>query len=336
MKRSTAKNPLLRLTALAVGALLLAGCTSSGAPADETPDESIPETAEAPAEVRISGPASPPSLPILRMIETDALGDTELVFDRWETADQLTAAATGGQEFIAAPLTTGAALAQNGAGIQLLNVSAWAVMGLVTNDDSVQGVEDLAGKQVHVAMRASAVDYTMQLVLAAHDLTDDVEVVYIDPLNGPEQFLAGQISTLVTVEPQVTMLLAGAQGARSVVDFAQEWRSLTESDEPLPTAGTFVNAEFAKLHPQTVAAFREAYAEAAAWVAEHPEDAGALAGEHLGLPAPIVAAAIPKISWEAASAAEAEPAVALYFEQLFARWPESIGGALPEAGFFFE
>ncbi len=332
----TQKKPLLNLGVLAAaGALLLSGCTS-GAPADETPANQNQAAVEAPAEVRVSGPASPPSLPILRMIETDALGDTDIAFERWETADQLNAGVTGGNEFVAAPLTTGATLAQNGAGIQLLNVSAWAVMGLVTNDESVQSIEDLTGKQLHVAMRASAVDYTTQLVLAAHNLTDRVEIVYIDPLNGPEQFIAGQISNLVTVEPQVTMLLANAQGARSVVDFEQEWRALTKSDEPLPTAGTFVNAEFAEQHPETVVAFRAAYAEAAAWVAEHPEEAGALAGEHLGLPAPIVTAAIPKISWEAVSADEARPAVELYFEQLFARWPESVGGALPEAGLYVE
>lgn len=331
MKRLTANTSILRLGVLAAAALLLSSCTASDAPADEAS-----AAAEAPAAVRVSGPASPPSLPILRMIETDALGDTDIVFEQWETADQLNAGVTGGHEFIAAPLTTGAALAQHGAGIQLLNVSAWSVMDLVTSDESVQSIEDLSGKQVHVAMRASAVDYTTQLVLAAHDLTDSVEIVYVDPLNGPEQFIAGQISNLVTVEPQVTMLLANAAGARSVVDFEQEWHALTGSEEPLPTAGTFVNAEFAQQHPETVVAFREAYAEAAAWVAEHPEEAGALAGEQLGLPAPVVAAAIPKISWEAVNADEAKPAVGLYFEQLYARWPESVGGALPEAGFFFE
>lgn len=330
MKRPPVKSPLLRFGALAAAALLLSGCTANDAPAEQEPPANV-----VPTEVRVSGPASPPSLPILRMIETDALGDTDIVFERWQTADQLNAGVTGGNEFVAAPLTTGAILAQHGAGLELLNVSAWAVMGLVTNEESVEGIEDLAGKRLHVAMRASAVDYTMQLVLASHDLTDGVEIVYIDPLNGPEQFLAGEISNLVTVEPQVTMLLANAPGARSIVDFEQEWRSLTASDEPLPTAGTFVNSEFAKQYPETVNAFHEAYVEAAAWVSEHPEAAGALAGEQLGLPAPIVAAAIPKISWEVVSAQEAKPAVELYFEQLFARWPESVGGSLPEAGFYF-
>lgn len=324
------RPPLTRLifgTAI-VTALLLSGCAQSASSTGES------QTTEAPAEVRISGPASPPSLPILRMIETDALGDTDIVFERWESADQLTAAATGGHEFVAAPLTTGAALTQGGADLQLLNVSAWAVMGLVTTDNSIQNVTDLAGKQVHIAMRASAVDYTTQLLLEAHGVTDNVEIVYIDPMNGPEQFLSGQISTLVTVEPQVTMLLSKNPQARSVIDFSAEWAALTDSELPLPTAGTFVNASFAAEHPETAAAFREAYATAASWVAEHPEEAGALAEQELGLPAPIVAAAIPKISWDAQSATEAQDAVELYFKQLFKRWPESVGGTMPEDNFY--
>lgn len=324
------RPPLTRLmfgTAL-VGALLLSGCSQNASGTGET------HATEAPAEVRVSGPASPPSLPILRMIDTDALGATDIVFERWESADQLTAAATGGHEFVAAPLTTGAALTQGGADLQLLNVSAWAVMGLVTTDDSVQSVTDLAGKQLHIAMRASAVDYTTQLVLEAHGVTDDVELVYIDPMNGPEQFLSGQIATLVTVEPQVTMLLSKNPQARSVVDFSAEWASLTDSQLPLPTAGTFVNASFAAEHPETAAAFRDAYAAAANWVAEHPEEAGALAEQELGLPAPIVAAAIPKISWDAQSAGDAYEAVDLYFKQLFKRWPESVGGTMPAESFY--
>ncbi|SJN11942.1 ABC-type nitrate/sulfonate/bicarbonate transport systems, periplasmic components [Leucobacter sp. 7(1)] len=334
MTRPTLNTTLLSFAAL--GAVLLSGCGASASPA--SPDASSATqtevAVEAPAEVRVSGPASPPSLPILRMIEADALGDTDIVFDRWESADQLTAAATGGHEFVAAPLTTGAALARGGADLTLLNVSAWAVMGLVTSDPAIQSVADLAGTQLHVAMRASAVDYTMQLVLEQHGLSDSVEIVYVDPMNGPEQFLSGQISSLVTVEPQVTMLQARNPEARSLIDFSAEWADITVSKLPLPTAGTFVNGSFAAEHADTTAAFQEAYVEAATWVSEHPEEAGALAERELGLPAPIVAAAIPKIAWDAQAATEARPAVEQYFTQLVTRWPESVGGTLPEASFY--
>lgn len=331
-------SPVVHKTLLslaAIGALLLSGCSPS-APTEQPDEPAAAATVEAPAEVQVSGPASPPSLPILRMIESDALGDTDIVFDRWESADQLTAAATGGHEFVAAPLTTGAALASGGADIQLMNVSAWAVMGLVTSDDSIQSVADLAGTQVHVAMRASAVDYTMQLVLEQHGLTDSVEIVYVDPMNGPEQFLSGQISSLVTVEPQVSMLEARNPQARSLIDFSAEWADITDSDLPLPTAGTFVNASFAAEHPDTTAEFQTAYAEAAAWVSEHPEEAAELAERELGLPGAVVATAIPKIAWDAQAAPEARPAVERYFSELFERWPESVGGALPESEFYLQ
>jgi NitT/TauT family transport system substrate-binding protein len=330
VKKSPVKAPIRFAALIVVGGLLLSGCAQAAhtKPGDTKSDQ--------PSEITVSGPASPPSLPIARMIETGALKGTKIKFDKWQTADQLTAAVTEGDEFVAAPLTTGATLAQKGAGIQLLNVSAWAVMGLVTNDNSVKKLEDLAGKELHVAMQASAVDYTMQLILAQHGLTDKVKIVYVDPLSGPEQFLAGKIPNLVTVEPQITMMMKKSPGARSIVDFQKEWGKLTSTDQPLPTAGTFVNAQFAKKHPETVKAFRDAYAKAAKWVADNPQDAGKLAGEKLGLPAPIVSEAIPKISWEARPAAKARPAVDLYFKQLFDRWPESVGGKLPDDSFYLQ
>lgn len=328
-------SPLVRTIAATVGVLTLTALTACGSGGDNAAD-STGSTAGAPAEIHVTGPLSPPSVPLLRMIETDALGDTDIVFDKWESTDQLTAAVTRGADVAAAPLTTGAVLANKGVGIQLLNVSAWDVMGLVTRDPDIHDIDDLRGKTVNVAMRGSVVDFTLQLVLAAHGITDDVNLVYVDPLHGPEQFLAGQVGTLVTVEPQVTLLLDKDPEARSVTDFTAEWQKLTDSDQPLPSAGTFVSTEFAGKYPETVRKFRDAYAEAAAWVADNPADAGKLAGQQLGMSADIIAAAIPKMSWDVLPAADAEPAVQLYFRTLNSRWPDSTGGSVPDDDFYLQ
>ncbi|MDN6758269.1 MAG: ABC transporter substrate-binding protein [Yaniella sp.] len=319
-----------RLTIAAAAMLLATGCAPQ-------PAESSERSAEAEAAVetiRISGPAGPPSLPLLRMIETAALGDTELVFERWETADQLVTGVTEGIDFAAAPLTTGAVLAAQGAEIRLANVSAWDVSGLVTTDTQIAEIEDLAGKTIHVAMQASAVDYTMQLILEEHGLGDEVTIDYVDPLNGPEQLLAGQIDTLVTVEPQLTLMLANSPDARSVVDFQAEWETITQSNAPLPTAGTFVNRQFAERHPDLVEQFVAAYAEAASWIEQHPAEAAELAASQLGLPSPILEAAIPKMSWAPQPAAKVQDDVMLYYETLYANWPDSIGGQLMAEDFF--
>lgn len=331
MKHSTVKKSMLGLVAF--GALLLSACSAK---TDEAKPAAPEAAAAAPATIRVVGPAAPPTLPLLRMADANVLGDTKIEFERWESIDQLTAAVTTGADVIAAPLTTGATLAQGGADLKLLNVSAWAVMGIVTNDDSIRSIDDLAGKQIHISLRASAIDYTTQLVLEQHGLTDKVEIVYADLTTASDQFLAGQITTLVTVEPQVTMLLAKDANARSIVDFEQEWREITGSDVQLPTAGTFVNGAFAKEHPETVKKFQQAYVEAAKWIADNPEEAGELASKQLGMPAPIIAAAIPKIDWAGADAAAAKPAVELYYSKLFKLWPDSIGGALPDASFYLQ
>lgn len=340
MRQKISLFPALVAALVACG---LAGCGSSDAGSASTQSSESSRTAlsERPGEpttIQVAGPVSPPSLPVLRMIQNNALGeDVSIEFSSWVSADELTGFVSGGYDFVAAPLTTGATLFTKGMDVRLLNVSAWDVMNMVTTDPTIESIEDLEGKTIHVAMKGSAVDYSTQAVLNAHGLTvgENVTIEYISPTEGAPQLIAGQIDTLVTVQPQITAIMAQRPDASDLIDFKSEWQALTDSDLPLPTAGMFISGDIAEENPELADRFREEYAEAADWVSKNPAEAGKLAEEYLGIDKDMFAAAVPHIDWTAASATEAKPAVELYFNEVYGIDPAGVGGSLPEATFYF-
>lgn len=345
MRHSTTLRSLL-FTSTLVAVFAAAGCSSntnenSSATSGHTQSsqsQSNHEHAHETATVQLAGPVSPPSIPMLKMVEDQSLGeDVELEFSSWSTPDELTGYITGGYDFIAAPLTTGAMLYNKGIPIQQLNVSAWDVMDLVTTDPNVNTIADLEGKTIYISMKGSAVDYSTQVILAANGLTpgENVTLEYIAPTEGVPQLLAGSIDTLVTVEPQVTAVMSQSDTAHSVVDFAEEWKKATDSQEKLPTAGILVSDDFAAENPDITDQFQKAYAEAAQWVVDNPDEVGALAEKYLGIDAKVFAKAVPAIDWDVKDAQEARPATDLYFETLYALDPASVGGELPADEFYY-
>lgn len=83
----------------------------------------------------LAGPFASVSNPLVRMVDSGALDDiakeTELAV--WTNPDQMRAMALNGQvDFIATPTNVAANLYNKGAEIQLLNVSIWGILYMVS------------------------------------------------------------------------------------------------------------------------------------------------------------------------------------------------------------
>ncbi|WP_231574885.1 hypothetical protein [Paenibacillus sp. FSL R7-0273] len=139
---------------------ILSACAQQKEP--DTADSSAAPAA-APIEemtITVAGPPSPPSLPILRIIESKALGESVSIhFQAWESIDTLTALANDEKvSFLALPLNNAVVMYNKGMGLSLMNINTWSVMGMVTTDPAVQDWADLKGTTLYVPMKSSPVD----------------------------------------------------------------------------------------------------------------------------------------------------------------------------------
>lgn len=309
------------------------------ATAESTETAAAAETAE-PVTLTIGGPPSPPSLPILRMIDSKALGESvQMEFKTWESMDTLSALAKDENvSFLALPLNNAVIMYNKGMDLALMNVNTWSVMGMVTTDPNVKEWEDLRGTTLYLPMKSSPVDYITQTFLKQHDLIpgEDITLQYTQLAEGAQLLLSGKASTIVSIQPQITAIQMKNDQVRSIADYKLEWRQVTGLETDLPNAGLATKHSVIAKDPELVARFQEEYAKALQWTLDNPKEAAQLANQYLKLDAEVVEQAIPHMALDFAPAWESREVLTKYYETLFNYSEDSIGGKLPDEPFYYQ
>lgn len=304
--------------------------TSAEAAADQTEATTI----------TVGVPTAPPALPVLHMIDTKALGENvEIKLDIWNEPETLIAMVQDSKhDMFAFPLTVISKLYNKGMDVRLMNVNTWGVTYFVTSDPEFKSWADLKGKTVYVPLQSSPPDALTQYFLheAGLEVGKDVEIVYASTSEVASLLASGEAEYGTLIEPQVTKALMSNEKLRVALSFEDEWQRVTGTDTKIPNAGFGTTQKFIDENPQLTADFQKAYAESVTWVNEHPEEAGALAEQYLGLKAALVAKALPNMGLEYESAKDAESELADFYELLNNFDPSMIGGKVADNGLYYE
>src|SRR5574343_1399830 len=113
----------------------------------------------------LAGPFAAVSFPLIHMVETGALQDVaqRVEFVAWKDPDQLRVLAMQGRaDFVAMPTNVAANLYHRGVPLQLLNVSTWGVLWMVSRDTNLKTLADFKGKEVAIPFRADMPDIVFQ------------------------------------------------------------------------------------------------------------------------------------------------------------------------------
>lgn len=220
-------------------------------------------------------------------------------------------------------------------------VSGYGNLALVTKDVSVKSLADLRGKKVSVAGQGSTPEYMFRYLLGAAGVSDaggsgGVELDFSIPnANIAAALISDQIDYAVVPEPFATVATTRAQSVVRAIDLQREFMQVT-GGKNFPLTFMTVRSEFAKTYSDTVKKFAAAFNDAVAWTVANPADAGNLVEKHtLGIASAIVAKAVPfaNFTWQSSKSSKAEIESLLKIFLSFA--PNSIGGKLPDDGFYF-
>ncbi|WP_336743120.1 ABC transporter substrate-binding protein [Paenibacillus sp. y28] len=285
-------------------------------------------------EVTLLSPKAPSLIPAL-LAETKQDSGISLKVETWDTIEQLLARVQSPDAlFIAAPLNVGANMAAKGLPLQLIHVNTWGSMYLVTMDPGTASLADLANETVHIPGQSGPPEIITKFVLKENSLDAKVKLAYGTVPDIVQQLAAGTIKHAVLPEPVLSGLRLQQQGrVKEVADFQQVWRTMYGQD--LPQTGIFVNRKWAQAHPNEIARFQELYRSALQETVRQPDAALKQAAGAFGIPEAVLAEAMPKISLIFKDAREARPEVERYFNILLQAAPDSIGGALPDDGFYY-
>ncbi|SFM63734.1 ABC transporter substrate-binding protein [Halopseudomonas yangmingensis] len=296
----------------------------------------------------LAGPFANVSNPLIRMVDSGALDDwaEQVEFVSWRTPDQLRALAIRGDaEVVAMPVNVAANLYNRGVELQMLNVSTWGVLWMVSRDPQLQTLADFRDREVLVPFRGDMPDILFRLLASQQgiDPQRDMRLRYVaSPLDAMQLLITRRADHALLAEPAISMALRRTRSfpvsviapeLHRSVDLQVEWGRLFQREARIPQAGLALMG--AALQPTLAAAIQTAYAEALAWCAAEPDVCGELVAAQIDMLTPEAVADSIRVSpMQAVPAAAARDELEFLFTHLLEQAPGLVGGKLPDDGFY--
>jgi NitT/TauT family transport system substrate-binding protein len=246
--------------------------------------------------------------------------------------------AGGELDFAVFPANMAAKMYSAGPGYKLGAVVGMGVLHLLSRDPEISEWSDLQDKTVYSIGKGATPDYLFHYLLSQHGL-DPKEDVQVDfsVSSGPQLaqlLISGKIDTAILPEPFVTMVSTRTSDVRRVLDFQSSWQQIQGGDTTYPITVVVVKPQLAAERPKLVERFLEAYSESIEWVNSNPAEAAELIGKYEVMPAALAEPAIPHCNLKFIPSAAARPIMEEFLQVLLDFNPASVGGQLPDDGFY--
>jgi len=341
-----------RLSALALGFILLTACRSNPAPATPAPSPTptaAPTASASPTpaqntQVRAAMLKGPTGLGAAQLMAQAEAGRTDQDYAFSVLADPAQAAAqlTSGETDIAALPTNLASTLyhKTGGQIQLLALNTLGTLYILETGESVDSLEDLAGKTLYAYGQGANPEYVLDELLRRRGLDpdEDLDIAWKSSTDEIAAAMAsGDAQLCMLPVPAATTVLMQAQGARVAVDLTQEW-DRSGAGGALTMGCVAVRTQFAQERPDAVEAFLEDYRASIAFMSDpdHLDEAAQLAETYAIVPKAAVAkAAIPDANLCFIDGEDMIADIQGYYQVLYAADPASIGGSIPDGAFYY-
>ena len=334
--------------------LVLAGCGKKSAPSAPTEEPTQAPTEEptqtAGAEIDLAVLSGPTGVGAAKLLYDSDAGESANHYNYTICTDnqQVMAGLTSGEFDIAALATNVAATLYNKSegSIQIAALNTLGVLYILgPADRPIQYLGDLRDKTLYATGQGANPQYVLDYLLRENDLDpeNDVNIVWgtADEVN--VAMLQGEADYCLLPVPAATALEAKSEGKiQSYISLTDEWDYLRNGSQ-LTMGCVVVRTEFAQENPEAVEAFLDEYEQSIAYMADpanlalsdNANPAKLVADYGIAPSEAIAAKAIPQCNLTFIAGAEMRAAIQGYYEVLFHADPASIGGGVPDDGFYY-
>lgn len=309
--------------------------------APDVPGMDAPEPPVQPDEIVIAALKGPSGIGMIRLFEEkpDLGDDVDAEYQIIGAPDVMVSKILSGEVACAIlPTNVAVKLYNRGVPYYLGAVTGNGLLYLLSSDDSVTSLADLEGMEVYNVGQAATPDYILRYLLREKGIDPQNDVTIRFTYNHAElaqNMIAGRVSTGVLPEPFVTMVTTQNREVRIAVNFQEQWKEIRNTGQSFPMTCVVISKDFYAAHPEAVRRYLDAYRRSIEWVAANPAPAGGLAEKHgIGMKAAVAAKAIPRLNLTFASGEDARDLMEPYLQVLLDFDPASIGGTLPDEGFY--
>jgi len=340
------------LAALSLTAVL-AGCSGK----TETPTAATAETAAAettgtastvptiiPEDVtiRVGSLKGPTSMGLVHLMDLSEQGTAgnNYEFTMFTAADELLAKiAVKDLDIALVPANIASVLYNKTQAITVIDINTLGVLDIVASDDSIKSIADLKGKTLYLTGKGTTPEYVINYLLAANGLTtDDVSLEFKSEATEVAVILKEQPDSIgLLPQPFVTAACAQNENLKIVLDLTKEWQAVQGAQgSQLVTGVTVVRKEFLEENPNAIALFLQEHLASSDFANANVDETAELIAR-LGIveKAAIAKKALPYCNITCITGEPMREALSGYLGVLAEQAPASIGGQVPDDGFYF-
>lgn len=331
MKKWTA---IILTLALCFG--LLAGCAAT-----ETDEPDVPDVAEQ-TTFRIASLKGPTTIGMVKLMNDaeEGMVKHDYQFEVYGTADEIVPKLVNGELDVAlVPCNLASVLYNKTEGaVQVAAINTLGVLYVVESGDTVQSIEDLAGKTVYSTGKGTTPEFALNYVLNQNgiDPGKDVTIEYKSESTEIAAMLETADDTIAVLpQPYVTVVQMQNDKVRVALSLTEEWDKVS-TDSSMVTGVVLARKAFIEENPIAFNEFLEEYSASTDYVNANIEEASVWVEKYgIVAKAPIAAKAIPACNITYIDGEEMKTMVSGYLKVLFDANPQSVGGALPDDEFYF-
>lgn len=297
-------------------------------------------------EITVAMPDGAPALALAGLIgETASLNGFNLTYSIKDGTNIKSAVLSKEADIALVPMNIAAALYNGGVDIKLVSANIYGLLYLVGSESLEDGLASLVGEVVYNVGQGGTPDFTFKKILAENDIaytesntavSGKVALAYMTPSALLPQLKTGIIKYAVLGEPQATLAVTGSANT-VLVDLQEEWKEVVGSDTlGYPQVGLVVKTSLLENEPEFVRAFLDKVEANAEWVMLNAAEAGQIVKDNGGtMPITLTADIVSKCNIKFVTASDAKTDITDYLSALMSFAPASIGGKLPDQGFYY-
>ena len=291
-------------------------------------------------EVDVAALRGPTSMGLVKLMEEseNGLTDNSYSFTLEGAPDAIVPLLVKGDiDAAAIPGNLASVLYNNTKGqIEVIAINTLGVLYIVENGDSIQSVDDLRGRTIYSAGKGSTPEYALQYILSSNGLEVGKDV-FIEWKSEHAECVAAlkadKNGCAMLPQPFAATAMMQDGNIRIALDLNDLWEEKVGS--VLITGVTVVRKDFASENPETLQAFMEDYASSVEYAQCDVPGAAALIGKYGIVPEKAALAALPYCRISFITGEEMKEALSEYLSILYDANPKSVGGALPDNGFYY-
>ncbi|MDC7228237.1 MAG: ABC transporter substrate-binding protein [Spirochaetales bacterium] len=235
------------------------------------------------------------------------------------------------------PVNTAAKLYSTGLDFKLAAVSGLGSLFMLSSDTAVSEWTDLKGKTIYLTGKGATPDYLLRYLLKEHGIDPEKDVVLNFTAQPPQivQLLAAGKADTAFIPQPFALMAKMKTPAEIVLDPQKELMSIRGKERPFPFTAFVLSERLINERPEAAEAVASALDNSIGWVMANPEPAAEVIEEIGILGAAVAKMAIPVSGIEFIPAVESKTMVEDFLQMLLELDPVSVGGQLPDEGFYF-